>query len=62
MKNRRSHSSFEGASRRRGTRLPLIPILVVIVLAALIAFLWSRGGEQPQQRVEKVVPAEKLGK
>lgn len=62
MKNKRSISSFEGASRRRGTRLPLIQILIVILLAALIAFLWSRGGEQPQQRVEKIIPAEKLGK
>jgi len=61
MKNNRSHSSFEGSSRRR-TRLPIIPIVLVIVLVALIAFLWSRGGERPQQRVEKVVPAEKLGK
>jgi hypothetical protein len=61
MKNNRSYSSFEGRSRRR-TRLPIIPVILVILLIALIAFLWSRGGEQPQQRVEKVISAEKLGK
>lgn len=60
MKNNRSYSSFEGGSRRR-TRLPIIPTVIVILLIALIAFLWSRGGEQPQARVEKVIPAEKLG-
>jgi hypothetical protein len=60
MKRNRSFSSFEGGSRRR-TRLPIIPIVVVILLVVLIAFLWSRGGEKPQQRVEKAIPAEKLG-
>ncbi|WP_066514524.1 hypothetical protein [Sphingobium cloacae] len=60
MKNRRSYSNFEGSSRRR-TRLPIIPIVLVILLVALIAILWSRGGERPQQRVEKAIPAEKLG-
>lgn len=60
MKNNRSFSSFEGGSRRR-TRLPILPIVLVILVVALVAFLWSRGGERPQQRVEKVIPAEKLG-
>jgi len=61
MKRNRSYSSFEGGSRRRGPSLPLIPIIAVVVLVAIIALLWSRGGEQPQSRVEKVIPAEKLG-
>jgi hypothetical protein len=62
MKSNRSYtSSFEGASRRR-SRLPIVPIVAVVILAALLAFLWSRGGEKPQQRVEKTIPAEKLGK
>ena len=51
-----------GGSRRRGTRLPIIPIALVVLLALILVFLWSRGGEQPQQRVEKVIPAEQLGK
>ncbi|MBH1992354.1 MAG: hypothetical protein I8H86_05655 [Sphingomonadaceae bacterium] len=62
MKNNRNFSSFEGGTRRRGSRLPLIPIIAVVLIVAFIAFLWSRGGEHPQQRVEKVIPAEKLGK
>lgn len=61
MKNNRNFSSFEGSGRRRGGRLPIIPIALVLLGAALLAFFWSRGGEQPQQRVEKVIPAEKLG-
>jgi len=61
MKNNRNFSSFEGSSRRRGGRLPIIPILIVLLVVALLAFFWSRGGEKPQQRVEKIIPAEKLG-
>jgi hypothetical protein len=61
MKNNRNFSSFEGSTRRRGTSLPIIPIALVVLFVALLAFFWSRGGEQPQQRVEKVIPAEKLG-
>ena len=62
MKNNRNFSSFDGGSRRRGTRLPIIAIALVVLLALILVFLWSRGGEQPQQRVEKVIPAEQLGK
>lgn len=61
MKNSRSYSSFEGSSRRR-SRLPIIPVILVIALVGALAYAWSRGGEKPQQRVEKVIPAEKLGK
>lgn len=60
MARNRHTSSFQGASRRRSS-LPIIPIVIVVVLIALVALLWSRGGEQPQARVEKVIPAEKLG-
>ncbi|MCP1470633.1 cbb3-type cytochrome oxidase maturation protein [Sphingobium sp. OAS761] len=62
MKKNRSYSSFEGSARRRGRGLPIIPIALLILLVALLAFLWSRGGERPQQPVEKVIPADKLGK
>lgn len=61
MKNNRNFSSFEGGQRRRTTRLPIIPVALVVLVIAILAFFWSRGGEQPQQRVEKVIPAEKLG-
>ncbi|MEJ7934066.1 hypothetical protein WG907_07345 [Sphingobium sp. AN558] len=61
MKNSRSYSSFEGSSRRR-SRLPIIPIILLLALVGALAYAWSRGGEKPQQRVEKVIPAEKLGK
>ncbi|QGP78801.1 hypothetical protein [Sphingobium sp. CAP-1] len=61
MKNNRNFGSFESGTRRRGSRLPIIPIALVVLLALLLAFFWSRGGEKPQQRVEKIIPAEKLG-
>jgi hypothetical protein len=61
MKSNRSFSSFEGGSRRR-TRLPIIPIVLVLIVIGLLALFWSKGGEQPQQRVEKAIPTEKLGK
>ena len=59
--NRSSFSSFEGGQRRRGTRLPIIPIALVVIVIALLALFWSRGGEQPQQRVEKTIAQDKLG-
>lgn len=61
MRSNRSFSNFESSSRRRGKRLPIIPIVLIAVLVALIMLMWSRGGEQPQRQVEKVIPAEKLG-
>lgn len=61
MKNNRSFGSFDGSGRRR-SRLPIVPIAIVVLLVALIALLWSRGGEQPQARVEQVIPSENLGK
>lgn len=62
MRSNRSFSNFDSSSRRRGKRLPLIPIVLIALLVGLFALLWSRGGERPQQRVEKVIPADKLGK
>lgn len=60
MARNRHTSSFQGGSRRRSA-IPLIPIILIVILVALVALFWSRGGEQPQVRVEKVIPAEKLG-
>jgi hypothetical protein len=61
MKIKRQNSSFESRPRRR-SNLPLIPIVLLILLVGLIWMMWTRGGEQPQSRVEKAIPAEKLGK
>jgi hypothetical protein len=61
MKISRNSNSFGGPSRRRRNPL-LFPVIILIVLfAALIGWFWSRGGPQPQQRVEKIIPAERLG-
>lgn len=59
MKIKRS-SPFEPTRRR--SSLPIAPIVVIVVLLAVIFFLWSRGGEQTQRPVEKAIPAERLGK
>ena len=61
MKNNRNFSKFESSTRRRGSRLPIVPVAALVLVVLLVVFLWSRGGEKPQQRVEKVIPAEKLG-
>lgn len=61
MKNKSNFSSFGSSSRRR-SNLPIVPVAIVILLVLFIAFLWSRGGEQQQARVEKTIPAEQLGK
>ncbi len=61
MKIKRQTSSFESRPRRRST-LPLIPIILILLIVGLFVLLWARGGEQPQVRVEKAIPAEKLGK
>ncbi|MBB6122596.1 hypothetical protein [Sphingobium subterraneum] len=62
MKIKRSSSVFDSPRRRSSVRLPIIPIAVIVVVIALLMLLWSRGGEKPQTRVEKAIPAEKLGK
>lgn len=62
MKNNRNFGSFERSARRRGLSLPVIPIALVVLMVGLLAFFWARGGEQPQQPVEKVIPQEKLGR
>lgn len=61
MKNKSNFSSFEGSTRRRGGKLPIIPVAIAVIVVLLFIFLWSRGGEQAQKPVEKVIPAEKLG-
>lgn len=60
MKIKRHSSVFE--PRRRSLNIPIVPITLAILIVASLAFFWSRGGEQPQQRVEKAIPAERLGK
>lgn len=57
----RNNSSFGSTSRRRRNPLLLPVIILVILFVALIGWFWSRGGPQEQQRVEKVIPAERLG-
>ncbi|MCE7797281.1 hypothetical protein LWE61_12015 [Sphingobium sufflavum] len=58
----RNNNSFGGPARRRRNPL-LLPVIILIVLfVALIGWLWSRGGEQAQVRVEKAIPAERLGR
>lgn len=59
-KNQFNQSGF--APSRRRMRLPIVPILLLVAVVGLVAVLWSRGGEQPQQRVEKPIAAERLGK
>ncbi|MET0239329.1 MAG: hypothetical protein ABW184_05465 [Sphingobium sp.] len=59
MKNLRS-TSYE--SRRRRNPLVLPAIIVAVLFFALIGWFWSRGGEQSQQRVEKIVAPERLGR
>lgn len=61
MKINRNNNSFGSSSRRRGPSLPILPILLVLIVIGLLWLFWTRGGEQPQQRVEKAIPAEKLG-
>lgn len=59
MKIRRSDNIFDGPRRRR--RLPVIRIALVVLVAALLALLWQRGGEKPVVHVEKAIPADRLG-
>lgn len=61
MKISRNNTSFGGPSRRRRNPLLLPVVILVLLFVALIGWFWSRGGEQAQQRVEKAVPAERLG-
>lgn len=61
MKNKSNFGGFDRSSRRR-SNLPIVPIALAVLLVLFLLFLWSRGGEQPQARVEKTIPAEQLGK
>ena len=61
MKISRSSSGL-GSPRRRRNPLIIPVIVLILILAALIGWFWSRGGSgKPQQRVEKSIPAERLG-
>ncbi|MFT3966851.1 MAG: hypothetical protein QM690_13320 [Sphingobium sp.] len=62
MKISRNSSSFGGPRRRRNPLL-LPVIILIVILAALLGWFWSRGSaEKTQQRVEKIIPAERLGR
>lgn len=62
MKISRTTSSFSSNSpRRRRNPLVLPVVLLVLILALLLGWFWSRGGEKVQTRVEKAIPAERLG-
>jgi hypothetical protein len=64
MKIKRQSSVFDtplGGGVRRRSRLPLIPIILFALLVLFVVFIWSRGGEQSQVTVEKVISADKLG-
>jgi hypothetical protein len=62
MKISRNTSSFSSSpSRRRRNPLVLPVVILIVILAALLGWFWSRGGEKPQLRVEKAIPAERLG-
>lgn len=60
MKIRRSNAAFEPSRRRR--QLPIIRIAVAVIIVAILAFAWQRGGEQAQHPVEKPIAADRLGK
>lgn len=61
MKISRNSNNFGGQRRRRNPLL-LPVILLIVILALLIGWFWSRGGaDKAQQRIEKVIPAERLG-
>lgn len=60
MKIKRSSNIIYDAPRRRRT-LPIVRIVLVLAVIAVLVLAWQRGGEQPQTRVEKPVPAGKLG-
>jgi len=63
MKISRNTSSFSSARPRRRRNPFMLPVLILLViLAALLGWFWSRGGETAQTRVEKVIPAERLGR
>lgn len=61
MKFKRTDSNIISQGPRRRTRLPIVPLTLAVLLVLLLVWAWQRGGEQPQTRVEKPVPAAKLG-
>ncbi|MBP6030390.1 MAG: hypothetical protein KA533_03070 [Sphingobium sp.] len=59
MKIRRTNS-FGEAPRRRSP-VPMGCLLLAILVLGALGWTWHQGGEQPLVRVEKPVPADKLG-
>lgn len=49
-------------SHRRRNPLVLPAIIVAGLILALLVWAWIAGGEQPRNQVEKVIPAERLGR
>ncbi|HKR15962.1 LPXTG cell wall anchor domain-containing protein [Rhizorhapis sp.] len=52
MRNRRT-----GRSSSRST---IVWIILIALLAGALWYLWQRGGEQPQTRVEKVISQDRF--
>lgn len=48
--------------RRRRSPLFLPILILLVLLAAFLVWAWLQGGPQPQSQVEKVIPAERLGR
>lgn len=48
--------------KRRRNPLILPSVIGAVILIGLLAWFWQRGGPQPQQHVEKAIPAERLGR
>lgn len=54
-------NSYSYNSRARRSRMPIVLIILILALIGAIYAMWSAGGETPQVKVEKVIPADKLG-
>lgn len=48
--------------RRRRNPASTLLIALLLVVIGLLAWAWSRGGEQPKTQVEIPIPANRLGK
>lgn len=55
-----SHPSHPSHRRRNPLVLPAVIIAALVV--AVLVWAWIAGGEQPVTQVEKVIPAERLGR
>ena len=54
--------SRQAPARRRRSPSSLLPIIVIILVAGLLAVSWMKGGEQSQTQVEIDIPADRLGR